>query len=129
MPRKSIPAPVQTPATEKQGLGSVFTVPWRKFLQIISDFALAATKIDQTSDGLKYVQNGAAVVVNYSGDGGSVRLPFAPAFSTAFDVWDGSNWSKVDASQNLDGTFSVTLPNGVGIRMQGAYIFNMTEGG
>lgn len=129
MPRKSIPAPIQTPATEKQGIGQIFTAPWRKFIQILSDFALSATKIEQTSSGLKYVQNGAIVSVVYSGTGGEIRLPFPPSFPTSFDVWNGSAWSKIDATANPDGTFSVITPNGVGIRMQGAYIFSMSEGG
>ena len=122
------PMPVtDAPVSSAAGRFS-WSLAWRKFLQQLADFARASTLARTTAQGARYVQTGAVVVVSYQGAGGiSIELPTVSAGPAWLDVFDGTDWTRVEATLQTNGTQTATLPAGASIQARGVYLATMTE--
>lgn len=122
------PMPVtDAPVTSAAGRFS-WSLAWRKFLQQLADFGRAATLSRTTAQGARYVQTGAVIVLSYQGPGEiALELPNVSAGPAWLDVFDGTDWTRVEAVLQANGTQTATLPAGASIQARGVYLATMTE--
>lgn len=122
------PMPVQDAPVSKTTMGYTLSITWRKWLQTIADFAIAATRARTGATGARYVLSGAAVTISYTGAGGApMALPVTPLGDAWLDVFDGTNWSKVKAIKQANDSFMILLPAGAEVHARGTYLGTLTE--
>ena len=122
------PMPVQDAPVSKVGPGLAWSMAWRKWLQMLSDFGVAATRPKTGPTGSRYIIVGAAVTISFTGAGGTLlALPVAPLGAVWLDAFDGTTWTKVEAIEQANGTFAVTLPAGADVHARGTYLAQLTD--
>lgn len=122
------PMPVQDAPVSKTTMGYTLSIAWRKWLQTIADFAVAATRARTGDTGSRYVLSGAAVTISYTGAGGDLlALPVIPLGDAWLDVFDGTDWTKVKALKQPNDSFAILLPAGAEVHARGTYLGTLTE--
>lgn len=122
------PMPVNDAPVSTLGKGFAWSMAWRKWLQMLSDFGVNATRPKTGPTGARYVVAGAAVTITYTGAGGGLlALPVAPLGAVWLDAFDGTTWTKIEAIEQTNGTFAVTLPAGADVHARGTYLAQLTD--
>ncbi len=112
--------PTQTAPIDAQSKG--WSIPWDRWFKTLSDFAFDAGRI-QTSGAMKFALVGCVLHMEYNGPGAvDAVLPYAPAVPAWFDVFDGTTWTKVQAIEQPNGKFQITLPTGANVHAHGTFL-------